>query len=321
MQEGTFKFLLSDIIDKMTSGHILHYGRKFNKLTIANYQLILNTMNDHDFDFDVDACDLNESKSRKDRLRICRLLQTNVNDYLNILLEECYHPNTRKNHLKIIRATLKKAEAFYGYDFPKLQSMRELQTDVIALDPEHVQMIHQTKPEDESLHRVWYYTRLCLYSCMRISDLINFQNTIDDGIVTIITKKGVGSLSTFYIPKDVQEFLAERNGLGMKPQIFREKLRELMRSYPELRKQKVIYKYNHNGDPYAETKFLWQLITPHKLRSSGITYHLSNGLSEMEVRNISGHANGSLAFYRYVKASDKDSIRKQKENSKLLINS
>lgn len=319
MKPGTFLHLLKQVITLLEDGSILNYGKKFSSLTITSYRQVYNQMSAYNYNFNVDALDLNSVNSRKDRLKVTRNLQTHVNKYLNMMLEDCKHHNTRKTHLKIIRTTLKKAEAYYGYLFPGLQSMKELQTEVIALEPSQVELIHNNNPGIE-LQDIWYYTRLMLYSCMRVSDLVNFQASSDGSVVTIITKKGVGSISSFYLPDDVLKFLEGKGSFSQSQQYFRVRLKELLKFYNEFHKKKIVYSYDHNGNPVHEEKFLFDLITPHKLRASGITYQLSKGLSEIEARNISGHTNGSKAFYRYVKHSNSDSIEKQKRiHNQMLI--
>ena len=128
MKPGTFLHLLKQVITLLEDGSILNYGKKFSNLTITSYRQVYNQMSAYNYNFNVDALDLNSVNSRKDRLKVTRNLQTHVNKYLNMMLEDCKHHNTRKTHLKIIRTTLKKAEAYYGYLFPGLQSMKELQT-------------------------------------------------------------------------------------------------------------------------------------------------------------------------------------------------
>lgn len=343
--KNTFIYLLKDIIGLLEDGSILNYGKRFSPLTISSYKQLLNSMNGYKYNFNIEELDLNSVNNRRDRLKVTRKLQSKVNGYLNLMLDDCKHNNTRKAHLKVLRSTLKKAESYYGYLFPKLQSMRELQTEVIALTPHQVELIHTTNPiifltantewspqekksfidECNRLEATWYYTRLMLYSCMRISDLTNFEATSDGNIITIITKKGMGSLSRFYLPDDVNSYIAKNGTYHWSMKSFRRALKNLLRMYPEFMQTKTVYKFDHEGNPKASQHFLYDLITPHKLRSSGITYHLSKGLSEMEVRRISGHSNGSEAFYRYVKHSDTDSLRKQEEANmsltKMLINS
>jgi hypothetical protein len=315
MNTGSFISLLKQVITLLEDGSILNYGKKFSNLTITSYRQVYNQMTAYKFNFDIESLDLNNVNNRKDRLKVTRNLQGHVNKYLNMMLDDCKHHNTRKTHLKIIRTTLKKAETHYGYMFPGLQSMRELQTEVIALDPTQVELIHNNNPGIE-LEDVWYYTRLMLYSCMRVSDLVNFQASSDGSVVTIITKKGIGSISSFYLPKDVRDFLEGKGSFSHSQQHFRVQLKTLLKSYKQLHEKKIVYTYDHNGNPVHEEKFLYDIITPHKLRASGITYHLSKGLSEIEARNISGHKNGSTAFYRYVKHSNTESIEKQKKYSR-----
>tara|TARA_R110002050_G_scaffold294365_1_gene452107 strand:+ start:3528 stop:4505 length:978 start_codon:yes stop_codon:yes gene_type:complete len=319
MKEHTFVSLLKDVINKLENGEILNNGKKLNYSTIKSYKGVYNTMKRYKFNFDIENLDLNSVVERRKRIRVKKSLQGKVNKYLNLLTEDCKHPNTRKSHLKTIRATLKKGEEEYGYWFPKLQSVKELQTEVIAMNPEEVELIHTAMPIDQSLHTTWYYTRLMLYSCMRISDLVGFECDTNSDSVTIITKKGSGSISNFYLPQDVKDYIVKTKW-KLDIVTFRRNLKKLLQQYDAFCINKVTYEYDFEGNPKKETHKLWELYTPHKLRSSGITYYLSKGLTEMEVREISGHANGSEAFYRYVKFTNTSSIQKQKEMSHLLTN-
>lgn len=324
--KGSFVSMLRKTISLLENGEILNNGVQYSQITIRSYKQVYNLMRKWNFNFNAEAYDLTSAMTRKERLKSKRLMQKNVNSYLNLLIEKGYHPNTRKAHLKIIRTTLKKMEEHEGYLFPSLEYIRERKSNVIAMSVEEVELLHTTPPTlngeiREDLLDAWYYTRLMIYSCMRVSDLVGFQGNFSSEFVTIITKKGSGSLSTFYLPEDVRNYLRDREGLSITPRVFRGQLKLLLSSYPEFCMTKVVYGYDPHGNPKTETRFLWELYTPHKLRSSGITYHLSKGLSEMEVRKISGHANGSEAFYRYVALSDRRSLELQKKNAELLTKS
>lgn len=312
MAQETFMSMLKDIINKLEDGTILNNGKKLSYSTIKSYKGVYNTMTGYNFDFNLDDLDLNSISDRRSRVRVKKKLQGHVNKYLNMLQEDCKHPNTRRSHLKTVRTTLKKIEEEYGYWFPKLQSMKSVQGEVIAMSPEQVELIHTCMPIDPKLHDTWYYTRLMLISCMRISDLVKFECDVNGDAVTIITTKGMGAISTFYLPPDIKDFVTS-NTYEYTPKAFRHNLKSLLKNYDEFNKTKIVYDFDHEGHPKKEEKFLWELYTPHKLRSSGITYHLSKGLSEFEVRQISGHSNGSVAFFRYVKHIEANSIDKQKK--------
>ncbi len=73
------------------------------------------------------------------------------------------------------------------------------------MTPEQVEIFHSTMPVNKKLHHTYYYTRMMLYSCMRVSDLVRFECNIDGDAVSIITTKGMGSVSTFYLQQDVKE--------------------------------------------------------------------------------------------------------------------
>ena len=77
-------------------------------------------------------------------------------------------------------------------------------------------------------------------------------------------------------------------------------MRMILRAYEECG---VIYKFTSRESDNTFTvknKNLVDIFRVHDLRASGITMHLSNGMSERNVCNISGHKPGSAAFNRYV---------------------
>ena len=113
MNTETFLSLLKQIISLLEDGSILNYGKKFSSLTITSYRQVYNQMSNYKFNFNIESLDLNNVTNRKDRLKVTRNLQTHVNKYLNMMLDDCKHHNTRKTHLKIIRTTLKNDCAFY----------------------------------------------------------------------------------------------------------------------------------------------------------------------------------------------------------------
>ena len=100
MNTGTFRSLLEQVITLLDDGTILNYGKKFSNLTITSYRQVYNQMSTYNFNFDIESLDLNNVTNRKDRLKVTRNLQSHVNKYLNMMLDDCKHHNTRKTHLK-----------------------------------------------------------------------------------------------------------------------------------------------------------------------------------------------------------------------------
>jgi integrase len=77
-------------------------------------------------------------------------------------------------------------------------------------------------------------------------------------------------------------------------------IREMLSQYPECHaKYKFTTRQSDNTFSVAN-KRLVDVFRVHDLRATGITMHLSNGMSERNVCNISGHRHGSAAFNRYV---------------------
>ena len=112
MKKNTFLYLLTNVIDLLDKGEILNYGKRFSPLTIKSYRQLLNGMKSYKYNFNIEELDLNNVNNRRDRLKVTRKLQSQVNGYLNLMLDDCKHPNTRKAHLKNVRSTLKKAESY-----------------------------------------------------------------------------------------------------------------------------------------------------------------------------------------------------------------
>ena len=175
--------------------------------------------------------------------------------------------------------------------------------EVIALEPEHVEMIHKTKPDEKKLIRTWYYTRLILHSGMRVGDMVNFETTLGEGYIDMKDLK-TQHASKFYLPKEVREYIYHDKKPKWTTKDFREKLKTLLKYYPEFHEMRLVYKTNYIGELEKISKPIYEWITPHKLRSSAISWYLSLGYTEKQVREISGHADGSHAFYRYTAKTD-----------------
>ena len=54
------------------------------------------------------------------------------------------------------------------------------------------------------------------------------------------------------------------------------------------------------------------MITTHTMRRTAITTLLSLGMDEQAVRDVSGHSASSKEFFRYVKYSQAEHVRKMK---------
>ena len=208
---------------------------------------------------------------------------------------------------------------YYGYYFTTPPKPKDLKSPVIALDPSDVEMIHKNPPLDLKLTKAWYYTRFMLHSCMRISDMIGFKINDTDDYITYISKKS-SSQSTFYLPSDVRNFMS-KDKEGYTISGFRHDLKRLLKSYKELHKKKRITSFDVEGNPVTILERIYDVITPHKLRSSGITWYLSLGYTEKQVREISGHSNGSVAFYRYTDHTDAKTKKRHADQITELLRS
>ena len=298
----TFKKLFEDIYDKMYNGIILNDGNLFSMATLKTYVSVYHILQTFPETILVDDVDEGTTQNRKEKIQKRSELNAYFNQFNLYSMQLGNKPSSRRNHIKILKSILNKAMKYYGYYFTTPPKPKELKSPVIALDPQDVEMLHKTPPLDIKLTKAWYYTRFMLHSCMRISDMIGFKVTDGTDHITYVSKKS-GSQSSFYIPIDVRKFIANDN-VGYTINSFRHDLKKLLKSYKEFNKKKRITSFDVEGNPIVEIEKIYNVITPHKLRSSGITWYLSIGYSEKQVREISGHSNGSVAFYRYTDHTD-----------------
>jgi integrase len=77
-------------------------------------------------------------------------------------------------------------------------------------------------------------------------------------------------------------------------------MRQIITLYPEANKTFVFEEREKNRVFSRSIKKLKDVFRVHDLRATGITMHLANGMSERNVKNISGHKAKSVAFERYV---------------------
>ena len=313
----TFKDLFNDIYDKMYNGVILNDGNLFSMSTLKTYVCVYHILQTFSEEIYIDDIDEGTTQDRKEKVKRRASLSGYFNAFNLYSMQLGNKPSTRRNHIKILKSILNKSMKYYGYYFTTPPKPKELKLPVIALDPVDVEMIHKNCPQDLSLHKAWYYTRFMLHSCMRISDMIDFKIAGDNDYIKYISKKSKTE-STFYLPNDVREYI-NNNDYGYTLRSFRTDLRKLLKSYKSLHKEKTITSYDVHGNLVQDVHSIYEIITPHKLRSSGITWYLSLGYSEKQVREISGHSNGSVAFYRYTDHTDAKTKQKHIEQMKELL--
>tara|TARA_R100000458_G_C8270911_1_gene245635 strand:- start:235 stop:1470 length:1236 start_codon:yes stop_codon:yes gene_type:complete len=292
------------IYNMMYEGSILNNGKLISGVTLKTYVTVLHVLNSFNKPLNFKEIDEGKYTNLGERLKARQTLKKWFDEFILFSIELKYHPTTRRNQIKIIKSIINKACDVYGYIIKTPSKPPKLRTPVISLTPQQVETIHKNKPKDVELECVWYYTRFLLHSCMRISDAWEFIMPNTKGHVTYINRK-TGSQSTFYLPEDVHEYIYKNPmASAVVKKTFRKQLVVLLKTYPELRKNKVVHDYDHTGKLVVEEKPIYKIITPHKLRSSGITWYLYLGYTEKQVREISGHINGSTAFYRYTDITD-----------------
>lgn len=304
-KEPTLVGLYFDMFKKVKKGEFdWKLGSGYSLQTLQNYQSTGHILKEFDKDFLISEVDESRFDNVEDKKRCRFKINSFFNGFINHSLEKGYMPNTRAKQIKNIKSLINKGCEYYAYQIHSFQVPETKDNEVIALEPEQVEFIHKNKPSCPTLHKIWSYTRLMLHSCMRISDLIDFECSHSiNGYYTLYDKK-TRHESKFYLPKDLENTI-KNYGTKWTQKNFRESLKKLLKSYPEFNQEKIVHKQNSSGEFERIVKPIYEWITPHKLRASGISWYLSLGWSEKQVREISGHADGSKAFYRYTAKTDK----------------
>ena len=305
----TFIDMFTDIYNKMYEGNILHNGKFISRGTLYGYITVLHVLESFDKVLYLEDIDEGQCNSLAERMKCRKTLNEYINEFIKYSIQLKYHLTTRRNQIKNIKSILKKSCDLYGYIIQSPKKPAELKSPVIALTPQQVELIDKNKPNDPSLETIWYITRFLLHSCMRIGDAMEFALPDSKEYIKYINRK-TGATSVFYLPEDIRKYLNTNPQINYTEKTLRNKLKKLLKSYSEFNKKIIIYDYDYTNNLITKRLPIYEVITPHKLRASGITWYLYLGYSEREVREISGHANGSNAFYRYTDITDSETRKK-----------
>lgn len=156
---------------------------------------------------------------------------------------------------------------------------------------------------------------------LRSSDLLNLQNenieSIDESNYLNVRSQKTGNVTKIKLPEYTKPILKRNKSRGKKLFIttsqrnFNQNIKRLAEKagwtedFPKVRTKRgthiIIYK-----NPKKREHFRFcDLISTHTMRRTAITNMLDLGVDEQTTRKISGHAPGSLEFYKYVKYNQK----------------
>jgi len=226
-------------------------------------------------------------------------------------------------NLRVFFSYLKNEKNLNIGDFYKSMYVPHEDVPIITLSPDQLRMLIYDKSIDQKLcPRLQRIKDIFVFGCtvaLRISDLLSLTRDnlqiIDDTYYLHTKSRKTETVTYIKLPDYARAIIDKYAGLypTLLPQIsdvkFNEYLKELGSKLDF--KNNVEKKRNKKGsaislykDPDTNKPFKFaDLMTSHMMRRTAITNMLRLGMQERVVREISGHAQSSKEFQRYVDVS------------------
>lgn len=216
---------------------------------------------------------------------------------------------TIKKHLVIIRRFLNWATKLKYNSNPNHQEYYsekiKIKVESIALTKNEIDAIEDV---DLSLHPGLHNTRILfligVYTCMRFSDIVNFnpQKHIKDGVISFVVEKTNETLHIPVIPQ-LHRIITSETWYSVSNQKANENIKRIAKlaGIDQLTEGGI----HKGGERLAISKPRYEYITMHTARRTGITFLLRNGVDRSIVMKVSGHTN-SRSFDQYARFVDDD---------------
>ena len=223
-------------------------------------------------------------------------------------------------NLRVFFNWLKTEKGIFAGDFHKDFYVRKEEVPIITLSKEQFQFLIFNKEFEESLSKPLQRSKdIFVLGCtvgLRISDLMLLtKNNIeerDNHTYLRVKSKKTGTGTCIKLPEYALEILSKKKRkqktLFTSISLFRfnaniKKICELAgwtSPVAKTRDKKGMPVTVHQENKADKTYRFCDLVSSHTMRRTAITTMLSLGMPELLVRKISGHSDGSKAFYRYV---------------------
>lgn len=203
----------------------------------------------------------------------------------------------------------------------------EEETDIVVLYPDELGILINIDLANAKLERTRDLFLMGCMTCFRVSNLLNLTeaNLVENGGRSAIKIISVKTAQPVFINLNEvgKKIIAKYKGAydtllpTISDQKFNENLKELavaLKSFLEKNPDKLKAGFIGNdwtkpfvrtrfkrGEPFYSNYEMTNRISSHTMRRTGITNLLMQGLSEIEVKEISGHTFGSKEFGKYEK--------------------
>jgi integrase len=313
-EEKEFKPLFNKFINDSETGiRRTKKGKKIKPLTIKSYNQALSILEKFE-------------KEKKVKLEWKNINDRFYHRFTEYMWEDLnYYDNAVGSIIKVVHAFLN-----WCVDEKYLQRklhnstwiVWEEEIDIIVLYPDELKLLFNSNPPTERLQRTKDIFLAGCMTCLRVTTLLELSKQDLNGNKLKVITKG-DSVVHLEIPPLLKEIFNKYEDLLPKvsQQKFNDALKDLAKWFAQHIKDNkdklpkdfigndwgkdiVITRYKR-GKPIKLSKPITDMITSHTMRRTGITSLLMMGLSEVEVKSISGHSLNSDDFPKYVKIAER----------------
>lgn len=228
------------------------------------------------------------------------------------------------HNIKLLRAFFKwvvqEKGIFIGEFYKDFHVWKE-DIPIIVLQPEQLNFLINNKDFEQSLSPSLRRSKdIFVLGCtvaLRVSDLLSLRNdnieSFNDMTYLKVISRKTNTYTKIKLPHYATEILDRNKSRGAKlfksscSRNFNQNIKKVMEAagwtydYPKMRSKRGVPHVQYK-DAQKRTHYRFcDLVSTHTMRRTAITTMLNLGIEEQTVRKISGHAPGSLEFYKYVK--------------------
>lgn len=237
-------------------------------------------------------------------------------EFIDYMIELEWATVSQANTLVLLGTAIKWIKGDLFIELPPVPSVKSYEKAIIIIDPEHIPGFLNDSPYEQmnDVHKfIWEVCAVMLVTAMRRSDAMALSwNMLDTSKPVIeFTKriKKTGQIKNFALTRLLSDRIRAnyaRFGSVYTPTTITktvaiQQIHEFFKDwYGWSRVEKTISEYDARGNECIMVKPLYDLITCHTMRKSAITSMLAFGMDKENVSALSGHADGSRSFWRYV---------------------
>jgi len=262
-------------------------------------------------DIDINECNLYGAKNPQ-----ATALHTNNHFYnfCRYLTDKKLSVSTQKAYLAFLASTLNYMEKKEGIKISSDLRTPELMTaDVITLPFGFVNRYKEARFDDPLLNAVHIYTCVQLESCLRMGDvlLLDTGNFKGDVVWTMNQKTKVKTEAPLTEATLLRVMsLFEKYGSIQHPQIevkvgkiksVNEQIKNILLTFDEMHDQVSFRTQDANGEITIDQGTYVQLLTSHNFRKTAISLYSHMGMSDDQIKQMSGHTTGSSCFNKNYK--------------------